>query len=68
MPDANDVILDPDDLEARASRVLSFALGNGVLFVLGVDPEGVVRAGRRGRPRVLLLGRTARSTCRTAWR
>ena len=46
MPDANDVILDPDDLEARASRVLSFALGNGVLFVLGVDPE--VSFGRDG--------------------
>lgn len=46
MPDANDVILDPDDLEARASRVLSFALGNGVLFVLAVDPE--VSFGRDG--------------------
>ncbi|MET0351649.1 MAG: glycosyl hydrolase family 65 protein [Rhizobacter sp.] len=46
MTDANDVILDPDDLAARASRVLSFALGNGVLFVLAVDPE--VAFGRDG--------------------
>ena len=36
---ADEVTIAPGDRAGVASRTLSFGLGNGVLFVLAVDPE-----------------------------